>query len=68
MGHEESRAWGYGAEIVSRVAEELFEWLDAPPKRVAAKDLFVGYHPHLEDATLPQAADVAEAIEALLRY
>ncbi|MEE2644450.1 MAG: dehydrogenase E1 component subunit alpha/beta [Myxococcota bacterium] len=66
--HEETEAWGYGAELVSRVASELFEWLDAPPRRVAAKDSFVGYHPTLEEATLPQVGDVEAAIEALLQY
>ena len=66
--HEETEAWGYGAELVSRVASELFEWLDAPPRRVAAKESFVGYHPTLEEATLPQVGDVEAAIEALLQY
>ncbi len=56
--HEETKAWGYGAEIASRIGEELFEWLDAPVRRVAALDSFVAYHPTLEDAILPQAADV----------
>jgi 2-oxoisovalerate dehydrogenase E1 component len=66
--HEESKAWGYGAEICSRVAEELFEWLDAPPRRLASLDTFVGYHPNLEDVTLPQTEDVFVAIEKLLDY
>ena len=48
--------------------EELFEWLDAPVRRVAALDSFVAYHPTLEDTTLPQAGDVAAAITALARY
>ena len=66
--HEESRAWGYGAEIASRAAEELFEWLDAPPRRLASLDTFVGYHPDLEDVTLPQVEDVRRAMAALLDY
>ena len=66
--HEESRAWGYGAEIASRIGEELFEWLDAPVRRLAALDTFVAYHPILEDTILPQVADVQAAIEALVRY
>jgi len=66
--HEESRAWGYGAEIAARIGEELFEWLDAPVRRVAALDSFVAYHPTLEDAILPQVADVERAIQALARY
>ncbi len=66
--HEESKAWGYGAEIAARISEELFEWLDGPVRRVASLDTFVAYHPTLEDTILPQAADVAEAIIALARY
>ena len=66
--HEETRAWGYGAEIAARISDELFEWLDAPARRVAALDSFVAYHPTLEDAILPQAADVEAAIEALIEY
>lgn len=66
--HEESKAWGYGAEIAARISEELFEWLDGPVRRVASLDTFVAYHPTLEDTILPQSTDVAEAITALARY
>ena len=66
--HEESRAWGYGAEIAARIGEELFEWLDAPVRRVAALDSFVAYHPALEDTILPQVSDVEAAVEALADY
>jgi 2-oxoisovalerate dehydrogenase E1 component len=66
--HEETKAWGYGAEIAARIGEELFEWLDAPVRRVAALDTFVAYHPTLEDVILPQVADVKAAIENLARY
>jgi len=47
---------------------ELFELLDAPVRRVAALDTFVAYAPQLEDAILPQVADVAKAITDLHRY
>ena len=66
--HEESKAWGYGAEIASRIGEELFEWLDAPVRRVAALDSFVAYHPTLEDTILPQVSDVEDAIASMLNY
>ena len=66
--YEETREWGYGAEIAARIGDELFEWLDAPARRVAALDSFVAYHPTLEEAILPQAADVEAAIEAILSY
>jgi 2-oxoisovalerate dehydrogenase E1 component len=66
--HEDNRSFGYGAEIAARIAEELFDDLDAPVRRLAAEDVFVAYHPKLEDAILPQAADVATAIRDLAAY
>ena len=68
VAHEDSRSWGYGAEIAARIADELFEHLDAPVRRVAALDTFVGYNPVLEDAILPQVATIADAIRELKRY
>ena len=50
VAHEDMLSWGYGAEIVARIADELFDDLDAPVKRVAAMDTFVAYQPKLEDA------------------
>ncbi|MFN8094281.1 MAG: dehydrogenase E1 component subunit alpha/beta [Vicinamibacteria bacterium] len=68
VAHEDARSWGYGAEIAARVASDLFEHLDAPVRRVAALDTFVGYNPSLEDAILPQVADLAAAIRETARY
>jgi 2-oxoisovalerate dehydrogenase E1 component len=68
VAHEDSLSWGYGAEIAARLADELFEWLDAPVKRVASLDTWVAYAPQLEDAILPQVEDVIEAIERLAAY
>ena len=68
VAHEDARSWGYGAEIAARVASDLFEHLDAPVRRVAALDSFVGYNPSLEDAILPQVADLAAAIREIARY
>jgi 2-oxoisovalerate dehydrogenase E1 component len=68
VAHEDSLSFGYGAEIAARIAAELFEYLDAPVKRVCALDTFVAYAPQLEDAILPQAADVAKAIAELRAY
>src|SRR5437660_1633134 len=47
--YEDSISWGYGAEIAARIADDCFAWLDAPVKRVAAMDTYVGYAPQLED-------------------
>jgi 2-oxoisovalerate dehydrogenase E1 component len=66
--HEDNRSWGYGAEIAARIADELFDCLDAPVGRVGALDTYVGYNPQLEDEILPQAAGVQAAIQRLLDY
>jgi 2-oxoisovalerate dehydrogenase E1 component len=49
--YEDSLSWGYGAEIAARIADDCFPWLDAPVKRIASTDTFVGYAPRLEDAS-----------------
>ncbi|HUQ32748.1 MAG TPA: dehydrogenase E1 component subunit alpha/beta [Pyrinomonadaceae bacterium] len=68
FAHEDSRSFGYGAEIAARISDELFEYLDAPVRRVAALDTFVAYAPQLEDVILPQVEDVAKAITELYSY
>jgi 2-oxoisovalerate dehydrogenase E1 component len=66
--HEDCLSWGYGAEIAARIADELFAALDAPVRRVGALDTWVGYHPQLEAAILPQVDGVAREMEKLLAY
>jgi 2-oxoisovalerate dehydrogenase E1 component len=66
--HEDNRSWGYGAEIAARIADELFEWLDAPVRRIGALDTFVGYNPVLENAILPQVSSVLQGIRELMKY
>ncbi len=68
VGHEDPLSFGFGAEIAARIADELFEYLDAPVRRVCALDTFVAYAPQLEDAILPQASDVAKAIVEVHKY
>ena len=68
VAYEDTRSWGYGAEIAARIGDELFDDLDAPVRRVAAKDTFCGYHPTLEDAILPQTEDIERALRELLAY
>jgi 2-oxoisovalerate dehydrogenase E1 component len=68
VAHEDTMSWGYGAEIAARIADELFEDLDAPVRRVAATDTFVAYQPILEDVILPQADDLYKAMESLAKF
>jgi pyruvate/2-oxoglutarate/acetoin dehydrogenase E1 component len=67
VGHEAYTRSGYGAEIVTRVVESAFDYLDAPPVRVCAKDVPVPYAASLENAAVPQAEDIASAARALMR-
>jgi 2-oxoisovalerate dehydrogenase E1 component len=66
--HEDQLTAGFGAEIAARIGEELFDYLDAPVRRVAAKDCPVAYAPVLEEAILPNSADVLQAIRGLAKY
>ena len=68
VAHEDMLSWGYGAEIAARIADELFEELDAPVRRVGAMDTFVAYQPVLEDAILPQPEAIVKAILDLRAY
>ena len=68
IAHEDQLTCGFGAELAARIADQLFEHLDAPVRRVAALDTPVAYHPVLEEAILPQASDVLKAIQALSDY
>jgi 2-oxoisovalerate dehydrogenase E1 component len=65
VAYEDSLSWGYGAELAARLGDECFPWLDAPVKRVAATDTFVGYAPSLEDFILPQVEDLLTALREL---
>jgi 2-oxoisovalerate dehydrogenase E1 component len=68
VAYEDTRSFGYGAEIAARIGDELFDFLDAPVRRLAAKDTWVAYNPDLEDAILPQIEDIETAILELARY
>ena len=68
IAHEDQLTCGFGAELAARMADELFEHLDAPVRRVAALDTPVAYYPDLEEEILPQAADVLKAVRLVARY
>src|ERR671927_948340 len=66
--HEDTRTGGFGGEIAATIAEEAFEDLDAPVKRLAAPDTPVPFSPALEKAYIPQVEDVAGALRELAEY
>jgi 2-oxoisovalerate dehydrogenase E1 component beta subunit len=66
--HEDTRTGGFGAEIAATIAEEAFEDLDAPVKRIAAPDTPVPFSPPLEKAFIPQVEDVAAGLRELAEY
>jgi 2-oxoisovalerate dehydrogenase E1 component len=68
VAYEDSISWGYGAEISAAIADECFAWLDAPVKRIASTDTFVGYAPRLEEAILPQVEDFKRAYLDIVKF
>jgi 2-oxoisovalerate dehydrogenase E1 component beta subunit len=66
--HEDTRTGGFGGEIAATIAEEAFEHLDAPVKRIAAPDSPVPFSPPLEKAFIPQVDDVARGLRELAAY
>ena len=68
VAHEDQLTCGFGAEVAARIADELFEHLDAPVKRVAALDCPVPYSPDLEEEILPQTSDILRAIQEVAGY
>ncbi|HEV7663689.1 MAG TPA: transketolase C-terminal domain-containing protein, partial [Chloroflexota bacterium] len=66
VSHEAYRNSGFGAEIVARVVESAFDYLDAPPLRVCARDVPMPYAAVLENAALPQVEDLVAAARALV--
>ena len=68
IAHEDQLTCGFGAELSARVSSDLFEYLDAPVRRVGAMDTPVAYCPDLEEVILPSSADVLRAIVETARY
>lgn len=68
VAHEDTRTGGVAGEIIARINELAFEWLDAPIRRVAAHDVPLPYAPTLEDYVLPQAEDLVAACRWLVSY
>ena len=68
VAHEDQLTCGFGAELAARIGEELFEYLDAPVRRIAAMDTPVAYCPDLEERILPQSVDVLRAVLETAKY
>jgi len=66
--HEATMTGGPGGEIVARIAQKAFEYLDGPIVRIAPPDTPVPYSPPLEEAFLPQTKDIVTAARKLAAY
>ena len=66
--HEATLTGGPGGEIVARIAEKAFDFLDGPVMRVAAQDTPVPFSPPLEEYFMPQVSDVLDTAKKLLAY
>jgi 2-oxoisovalerate dehydrogenase E1 component len=66
--HEAPLFAGMGAEIAAQIADGAFESLDAPVRRIGARDCFVAFASNLETAILPSVEDIAGAIRELLMF
>ncbi|WP_207671293.1 alpha-ketoacid dehydrogenase subunit beta [Paenibacillus cymbidii] len=62
--HEATRSFGWGAEVCAVLQEKAFDYLDAPIKRVATKDVPLPYNRDLEKQTIPQVSDIVEAVRS----
>lgn len=63
--HEAPQFGGFGGEIAAGIMEQAFDWLDAPVARVGAPEMPVPYNDRLERAYMPDAGDIAHAIESV---
>ncbi len=66
--HEDTFTAGFGAEIAALIADNCFQSLDGPVKRVGAKDSHIPYSPILENAILPGRNQIYDEIKGLLEY
>jgi len=66
--HEDTHTGGFGAEIAATIAEEAFEDLDGPVRRITAPDCPVPFSPPLEKAFIPQVEDVVAGLKELAEY
>ena len=60
------RSFGVGSEVASRIYEQAFDYVDAPIKRVAQKEVPLPYNRNLEQMALPQVEDIVLAVKEVL--
>ena len=65
--HEACLTGGFGAEIAALIGEKLFDYLDAPVRRLASKDVPIPFSPVMEDYVIPQVKDIIDAVKETLR-
>lgn len=68
VAYEDQKFMGFGSEVVAEVVEAAFEYLDAPPQRIGAKEVFIPQAPNLEQVILPQTEEIVERLTELLEY
>lgn len=66
--YEDTYTGGFGAEIAARISDKCFQFLDAPVKRIAAKDTHIPYSPILENEVLPNREKIYKGIKELLLF
>lgn len=66
--HEDTMTGGFGAEVAARIADNCFQFLDGPVKRIASKDAHIPYSPILENEILPNRKEVYRGIKELLEF
>ena len=67
IAEEGWKSFGVGAEIAARIYEEAFDYVDAPIKRVAQKEVPLPYNRRLEQLALPQVEDIVNAVREVLK-
>jgi acetoin:2,6-dichlorophenolindophenol oxidoreductase subunit beta len=58
---------GWGSEVVSRVVEEAFDYLDSPPQRITLPDAPIPFSPVLEDAVIPSVEKIIQTVKEILK-
>jgi 2-oxoisovalerate dehydrogenase E1 component len=66
--HEDTLTGGFAGEIMAAISSEIFEYLDAPPQRLAAPDVPIPYNVGLMNAVIPSLDLIREKMRWLISY